>query len=150
MFVLGTRSCIVDRRTVLHCWTRAPPATSTCPTCIWHSRWVNPFESRKDFRHEKTSFPRLSCGIVCIILHLAVFVELRLVTDRQTHRHRQTQGRCIYRAEHSSCSNKNGRSHPDAVWDGRSVGSRDEADSVVWGSVNGKGQFWGQIWGAPL
>ena len=26
----------------------------------------------------------LSCGVVCVILRLAVLVELRLVTDRQT------------------------------------------------------------------
>jgi len=32
---------------------------------------------------------------------------------------------------------------PDAVWHHRSDGSRDEARSVVWGSVRGKGYFWG-------
>jgi len=26
----------------------------------------------------------LSCGVVCVILRLAIFVELRLVTDRRT------------------------------------------------------------------
>jgi len=31
------------------------------------------------------SLPGLSCGIVCLILHLAVSVEHRLVTDGQTH-----------------------------------------------------------------
>jgi len=33
---------------------------------------------------------KLSCGVVCVILRLAVLVELRLVTDGQTdgHRHR--------------------------------------------------------------
>ena len=33
----------------------------------------------------------LSCGVVCVILRLAVLVELRLVTDGQTDG--QTQGR---------------------------------------------------------
>ena len=38
----------------------------------------------------------------------------------------------------------------EAVWHRRSDGSRDEAGSGVWGSVHGKGYFWGRIWGAPL
>jgi len=42
------------------------------------------------------------------------------------------------------------RSDPDAVWHRRSDKSRDEAGSGVWGSVHGKGYFWGHIWGAPL
>jgi len=36
--------------------------------------------------------PGLSCGVVCAILHLAISVELRLVTDRQT------QGHSVYHA----------------------------------------------------
>jgi len=34
--------------------------------------------------------PKLSCGFVCVILYLAVSVEHRLVTDRQTDRHTTT------------------------------------------------------------
>ena len=45
----------------------------------------------------------------------------------------------------SSALWKNGRSDPDAVWHHRSDGSRDEADSAVWGSVHGKGYFWGEF-----
>jgi len=30
----------------------------------------------------KTRIPGISCGIVCMILHLAVSVEHRVVTDR--------------------------------------------------------------------
>jgi len=41
---------------------------------------------------------------------------------------------------------ENSRSDPDAVWHHRSDGSRDEAGAGVWGSVHGKGYFWG----APL
>jgi len=37
---------------------------------------------------KKTRFPGLSCGIVCVIVSLAVLVELRLVTDTD----RQTRG----------------------------------------------------------
>ena len=50
----------------------------------------------------------------------------------------------------SSALLKNGRSDPDSVWHHRLDGSRDEAGSGVWGSVHGKGYFWGQIWGVPL
>ena len=44
----------------------------TYSTCIWRFCW-----------HQKTRVPRteLSCGIVCMILRLAVSVEHRLVTD---------------------------------------------------------------------
>ena len=45
----------------------------------------------------------------------------------------------------SSALWKNGGSDPDAVWCHRSDGSRDEAGSGVWGSVHGKGYFWGAI-----
>ena len=40
---------------------------------------------------------------------------------------------------------KNGESDPDAVWHHRLDGSRDEAGSVVWGSVHG-----GVLFGANL
>jgi len=51
---------------------------------------VTPVEFRGDLWHQKTRVPGLSCGVVCVILRLAVLVELRLVTDGQTdgHRHR--------------------------------------------------------------
>ena len=41
-------------------------------------------EFRGDLWLQKTRVPGLSCGVVCVILRLAVLVELRLVTDRQT------------------------------------------------------------------
>ena len=47
---------------------------------------MTPVEFRGDLWHQKTRVPRLSCGIVCVILRLAVIVELRLVTDRHRHR----------------------------------------------------------------
>ena len=45
---------------------------------------VTPVEFRGDFWHPKTRVRGLSCGVVCVILRLAVLVELRLVTDRRT------------------------------------------------------------------
>ena len=41
-------------------------------------------EFLRGLRREKTRFPWLSTEFVYVILNLAVFVELRLVTDRQT------------------------------------------------------------------
>ena len=54
-----------------------------------HRNWappqgVIPVEFRRDLWHQKTRVPGVSCGVVCVILRLAVLVEHRLVTDRQT------------------------------------------------------------------
>jgi len=49
---------------------------------------VIPVEFRGDLWQQKTSVPGLSCGVVYVILRLAVLVELRLVTDTDRHRHR--------------------------------------------------------------
>ena len=38
------------------------------------------------FRHQKTRVPGLSYGVVSVILGLAIFVQLPLVTDRRTDR----------------------------------------------------------------
>ena len=46
-------------------------------------------EFRGDLWHQKTRVPGLSCGVVGVILRLAVLVEHRLVScDRQTDGHR--------------------------------------------------------------
>ena len=69
-----------------------PPHMHSAP-----SQGVTPVEFRGDLWHQKTRVPGLSCGVVCVILRLAVLVELRLVTDR----HRQTQAHGQYRnAQH--------------------------------------------------
>jgi len=51
---------------------------------------VTPVEFRGDLWLKKTRVPGLSCGVVFVILRLAVLVEHRLVTDRQADRHGQT------------------------------------------------------------
>ena len=55
---------------------------------------MTPDEFRGDLSLQKTRVAGLSCGVVCVILSLAVLVELRLVTDRQTQGHGQYRG-CI-------------------------------------------------------
>ena len=55
-------------------------------------RGVTPVEFRGDLWRPKTRVPGLSCNVVCVILCLAVFVELRLVTDRQTQTQTQAHG----------------------------------------------------------
>jgi len=52
---------------------------------------VTPVEFRGDLWHQKTRVPGLSCGVVYVILRLAVLVELRLVTDGRTDGQTQTQ-----------------------------------------------------------
>ena len=47
---------------------------------------MTPVEFRGDLWLQKTRVPGLSCGVVCVILRLAVLVELRLVTDGRTDR----------------------------------------------------------------
>jgi len=44
-----------------------------------------PLEFRRDFWLQRTRVPWLSYSDVCVILDFAVLVELRVVTDRQTH-----------------------------------------------------------------
>ena len=83
--------------------------TSTYPTCIWHLQGVTPLEFQKDVWRQKTRVSELSYGVVCVILRLAVLVELRLVTntDRQT----QTDTRPWHiPREHSSRGKKAARS----------------------------------------
>ena len=50
-------------------------------------------EYRLDFWHWKTRVTGLLYGVVSVILGLAIFVQLRPVTDRQTNR--QTDGRTL-------------------------------------------------------
>ena len=49
---------------------------------------VTPVEFRGNLWRQETRLPGLSCGVVCVILRLAVLVEHRLVTGGQTDGHR--------------------------------------------------------------
>ena len=55
---------------------------------------VMSLEFQQDFMHRKTRVPGISYAVLSVILGLAVFVKLRLVsdgrTDRQTDRHTMT------------------------------------------------------------
>ena len=53
-----------------------------------HPQGAISVEFRRDLWHQKTRVHGLSCGVVCVILRLAILVEHRLVTDRRTDRHR--------------------------------------------------------------
>ena len=48
---------------------------------------MTPVEFRGDLWRQKTRVPGLSCGVVYVILRLALLVEHRLVTDRRTQGH---------------------------------------------------------------
>ena len=63
--------------------------------CIWCLRFI--FSASENYR-----VPGLSGGIVCMILYLAVLIQSRRVTDRQTHTHRPTHDDSIYRASIAS------------------------------------------------
>ena len=56
-----------------------PPHLHSAP-----SLGVTPVEFRGDLWRQETRVPGLSCGVVCVILRLAVLVEHQIVTDRQT------------------------------------------------------------------
>ena len=47
---------------------------------------------RGDLWLQKNRVPALSCGVVCVILRLAVLVEVRRVTDGRTDRRTQGPG----------------------------------------------------------
>ena len=53
---------------------------------------MTPVEFRGDLWLQKTRVTGLSCGDICVTLRLAVLVEHRLVTGRQTDRHRAMAG----------------------------------------------------------
>jgi len=69
---------------------------------------VTPVEFHGDLwlQKTKTRVPALSCGVVCVILRLAVLVELRLVTDTdgQTQTDTDTDPRLVPRI-HSTRGN---------------------------------------------
>ena len=52
---------------------------------------MTPVDFRGDLWRQKTRVPGLSCGVVCVILRLAVLVQHRLVPDTDTDTDGQTQ-----------------------------------------------------------
>jgi len=64
-----------------------------------------PFEFCQDFQQHQTRLPGLLCGIVWMILLLAVSVEHRFVTERQTHDY------SIYCASMVSCGKNYNHNH---------------------------------------
>ena len=63
---------------------------------------VTPVEFRGYHWQQKTRVPGLSCGFVCVILRLAVLVELQLVTDTDRHRPMASTTDAKHRAVKSS------------------------------------------------
>jgi len=53
-----------------------------------HPEGVTPVEFCVDLWRQKTRVPGLSCGVVCVILRLAILAEHRLVTDGRIGRQR--------------------------------------------------------------
>ena len=68
---------------------------------------MTPVEFRGNLWRQKTRVPELPYGVFLVILRLAVLVELRLVTDRQT----QTQAHGYYRRCIASRGKKIGMLH---------------------------------------
>jgi len=73
---------------------------------------MTPFDLRRDLWHQNTRVPGLSCGVVCVILYLAVLVEHWLMLDRRTDRY--TQYDSVYRGSISS----RGRNQWSRAYDG--------------------------------
>jgi len=62
------------------------------------SLWTQNFRENgasptNDCWRQKTRFPGLLCGVVCVILGLAILVAHRLVTDRRTDRQTHADGK---------------------------------------------------------
>ena len=66
-------------------WSRSP--FEPTPPPFGAPLGVIPLEIRQDFWLQKTRVPGLSYDVVCVILGLAIFVELRLVTYNQKDGH---------------------------------------------------------------
>ena len=47
-------------------------------------RWGDPFQFPSDLWHQKTRVPGFVGDAVCVVLHLAILIQYRLVMDGQT------------------------------------------------------------------
>jgi len=63
---------------------------------------VIPVEFRGDLWRQKTRVCGVPCGVVCVILRLAVLVDHRLVTDRHRHTGRNMWGGHTWRTRSTS------------------------------------------------
>jgi len=84
---------------------------------------VIPFEFRHDIWHQKTRVMGLSCGVVCVILRLAVLIQYRSVTDTHAHRHTTTAYTALSNVSH-------GKNLSGLTWD-------DDWDACCCGVVDG-------------
>jgi len=65
-------------------WKKKAPAFNLPHMHLAPPLEVTPFEFCRDFQHQKTTFPAMSHGIVCVILCLPISEEHQLMTDRWT------------------------------------------------------------------
>ena len=88
---------------------------------ISHLHWVPPLgvtsvEFCRDLRHQKTRVLRLSFGLICMILRLALSVQHRLLTDRRTDRQIHDYGICgasmAFRGKKNTKYNKAAKKQP--------------------------------------
>ena len=98
---------------------------------------MTPVEFRGDVWRQKTRVPGLSCGVVGVILCLAVLVELRLVADRRTQTDGQTQAHGQYRGCIASRGKNQGAlgTCPVCPLVARPMLSGARSDSTVWSQV---------------
>jgi len=66
---------IVYRFRVIASFFGRTSPTLTSPAAFYAPVGVTPFEFYRDLRHPKTRVPALSCGVVCVILCLAVLIQ---------------------------------------------------------------------------
>jgi len=65
------------------------------------------FEFRNELWHQKTRVKGLSCGVICVILRLAVLIQYRSVTDTHTHTHTHRHTTTAYTALSKASRGKN-------------------------------------------
>ena len=66
-----------------------------------------PFEFRNELWCQKTRVKALSCGVICVILRLAVLIQYRSVTDTHTHTHTDRHTTTAYTAFSKASRGKN-------------------------------------------
>ena len=90
----------------------------TYAACIWRPLWMTPLEFCHHLWCQKSRVSGLSCGIVSLILCLAIFVELQLVTDRRTVTKPQHVPGRVMRWPHTILVHQLTASRMDVVYDG--------------------------------